>query len=52
MYQDHWVARFLLFEPICGRDGKMKMVRWKVCSKIEGKKKLLMPKLHSMIKHE
>jgi len=38
-------------EHVCGGDGKMKTVRCKVCSKIEGIDKLLVPKLDSFIKN-
>jgi hypothetical protein len=42
---------FCWFEPICGEDGKMCMVKCRICSKVKGKDKLLVPKLNSLIKH-
>jgi hypothetical protein len=51
VYQDHWAIRFFWFKLVCGRDGRMRMVRCRVCSKINNRKKLLTPKLDSFIKH-
>jgi hypothetical protein len=51
MYQDHWAIRFLWSNLVCGGDGRMRMVRCRVCSKINSRKKLSMPKLNSFIKH-
>jgi hypothetical protein len=51
IFQHRWAARFVWFELVCVADGKMKMVRCKICSQIEGRKKLLVPKLNSLIKH-
>jgi hypothetical protein len=36
---------------ICGKDGKMKMVRCKIYFVIEHKDILLMPKLDSLVQH-
>jgi hypothetical protein len=51
MFHVHWVAKFCWSKPICGIDGKMKMVRCKVCSIVERREKLLMPKLDYLVKH-
>jgi len=48
---EQWVARFCWFEPICREDGKMCMVKCRVCSKVKGNEKLLVSKLDSLIKH-
>ncbi len=50
VYQDKWATRFSWFEAGCQKDGKMNMVRCNICIDIEGKEKLLVPKLDS-IKH-
>jgi hypothetical protein len=43
---------FFNYVLVCGRDGKMKIITCMVCSKIEGKKKLLIPRLDFfLIKH-
>jgi hypothetical protein len=44
-------CRFVWSELICVVDDKMRMVRCKICSKIKEKKKLLVPKFYSLIKH-
>jgi len=36
---------------VFGKDGKMRMVRCKVCSTVEGREKLLVPKLDFLVKH-
>ncbi len=46
-----WVARFSWFELVCGEDGKMHMVKCRVCFKVQRRDKLLVPKLDSLIKH-
>jgi hypothetical protein len=51
IYQDKWATRFSWFEAICGKDGKMNMVRCKIYNDIKGKDKLLVSKLDSLIKH-
>jgi len=46
VYQNPWVTRFFFnFVLVCERDGKMRIITCMVCSKIEGKKKLLIPRL-------
>jgi hypothetical protein len=51
VFQDRWVVKFPWFEPICGPNMKMKMVKCKICSDIEGREKFIVPKLDSFIKH-
>lgn len=51
MFHVHWAAKFCWSKPICGMDGKMKMVGCKVCSIVERKEKLLVPKLDYLVKH-
>jgi hypothetical protein len=43
VFQDQWATRFPWFEPICGPNRKMKMVRSKIRFNIEGREKLLVP---------
>jgi hypothetical protein len=45
IFQHRWAARFVWFELVCVADGKMKMVRCKICFQIEGREKLMVPKL-------
>ncbi len=51
VFQNWWATRFPWFEPICGPNRKMKMIKCKICFNIEGKEKLIVPKLNSLIKH-
>jgi hypothetical protein len=48
---ERWATRFCWSKLICGKDGKMHMVKCRVCSKVEGRDKLLVPKLDFFIKH-
>ncbi len=48
---DQWATRFCWFKPICEEDGKMHMVKCRVCFKVEWRDKLLVPKLDYFIKH-
>jgi len=50
-WQDSWAARMPWAESVFGLDGKVRQVRCKVCSDIEGRNKLLVPKLDSLWKH-
>jgi hypothetical protein len=51
IYQEyHWAIRFSWFELVSGANGKMKMMKCTICTNIEGRDELLMPKLNS-IKH-
>jgi hypothetical protein len=40
----------LLGKTYCGKDMKMKMVKCNVCSIVEGREKLQVPKLVSLVK--
>jgi hypothetical protein len=51
VYQNKWATRFSWSKVICGKDGKMMMVKCKICTNIKGREKLLVPKLNSLIKH-
>jgi hypothetical protein len=51
VYQNKCVVRFIWYELVCEGNGKIKMVRCKVCSNIEGRDKLLVLKLDYLIKH-
>jgi hypothetical protein len=51
IYQDRWGIRFVWSELVCIADGKMRMVQCKIYSQIEGREKLLVLKLDSLIKH-
>jgi hypothetical protein len=44
-------CRFVWSKPFCVVDGMMRMVRCKICMKIKERKKLLVPKFYSLIKH-
>jgi len=46
-----WATRFCWSKLVCGKDGKMHKVKCWVCSKVEGRDKLLVPKLDYLIKH-
>lgn len=39
-------CRFVWSKHICVVDGMMRMVRWKICTKIKERKKLLVPKFY------
>jgi hypothetical protein len=51
VFQDIWVAKLPWAESILGADGKVHQVRCLVCTKIEGRDKLLAPKLDTLWKH-
>ncbi len=51
VYQDKWATRFSWSKVVCGKDGKMMMFKCKICTNIEGREKLLVPKLNSVTKH-
>lgn len=50
-FQDAWAARFPWAESVLGSDGRVAQVRCTVCSEVEGREKLLIPKLDSLWKH-
>ncbi len=51
VYQNKWATRFSWSKVVCGKDGKMTMVKCKICNNIEGRSKCLVPKLNSFIKY-
>ncbi len=51
VYQNKWATRFSWFKVVCEKDGKLMMVKCKICTNIEGREKLIVPKLNSLIKH-
>jgi hypothetical protein len=50
-WQDSWAARLPWVESSLGRDGRVTQVRCKVCSEVEGREKLLAPKIDLLWKH-
>jgi hypothetical protein len=50
-FQDTWATKFPWGELVVGLDGKVKMVQCKVCSTIEQREKILVPKLDGLKKH-
>jgi len=50
-WQDSWAARLPWAESVLGEDGRIRQVRCKICSDVEGRDKLLVPKLDSLWKH-
>ncbi len=51
MFQDMWACHFSWVEAIVGEDGLVAQVWCKICNNIEGKPKLLAPKLDTLHKH-
>jgi hypothetical protein len=51
MFHDVWSAKLPWAKSVVDVDGKVHQVRYNICSKIEGKEKLLAPKLDSLWKH-
>jgi hypothetical protein len=47
-FQQVWVAELPWAEAIMGCDGKFNMVRYKICSEIDGKEKLFTPKFDNL----
>ena len=50
-WQDTWAARLPWVESVFGEDGKIRQVHCKICFDVEGRDKLLVPKLDSLYKH-
>jgi hypothetical protein len=50
-WQDPWAACLPWAESVLGRNGRVTQVRCKVCSEVEGREKLLAPKIDSLWKH-
>jgi hypothetical protein len=51
VFQDIWAAKLQWAESVLGNDGRVHQVCCLVCTKIEGRDKLLTPKLDSLWKH-
>jgi hypothetical protein len=51
VFQDIWAAKLPWAKSVLGNDGRVHQVRCLVCTKIEGRDKLLTPKLDSLWKH-
>ncbi len=50
-FQDPWATKLFWVEYVVGVDGKITQVKCKMCTIIEGGKKLLVPKLDLLWKH-
>jgi hypothetical protein len=51
IFQDVWAAKLPWAKVILGANGKMNSVMCRVCSQIEGRKKLLVPKFDNLQKY-
>ncbi len=51
MFEKVWVANLPWAKNVMGCDGKLSMIYYKVCNKIDGKAKLLVPKFNNLLKH-
>jgi hypothetical protein len=51
VFKDEWATKFPWVELIINLKGKLQMVHCKVCTQMEGKEKLLYPKLNGLQKH-
>jgi hypothetical protein len=50
-FQDSWAAKLPWAEAVMGADGRITQVWCKICSDIEGREKLFVPKIDSLYKH-
>jgi hypothetical protein len=50
-WQDSWAAKLPWAESVLGRDGCVTQVRCRICSEVEGREKLLAPKIDGLWKH-
>ena len=50
-FQDSWAAKLPWAESVIGADGKVSQVRCRICIAVEGREKLLIPKIDSLWKH-
>ena len=50
-FQDSWAAKLPWAESVIGADGKVSQVRCRICTAVEGREKLLIPKIDSLWKH-
>jgi hypothetical protein len=51
VFQDTWATKLLKVEVVIGEDGRLSMIRCKVCSVMEHCEKLFVPKLDGLQKH-
>jgi hypothetical protein len=51
MFEEVWVANLPWAKNVMGCDGKLSMIYYKVCNKIDGREKLLVPKFNNLSKH-
>jgi hypothetical protein len=51
-FQLEWAVRLPWSESVLSSDGRLHMVKCRSCSFVEGKEKLLAPKLDTLLKHE
>lgn len=50
-FQDSWAAKLPWAEAVMGAEGRVSQVQSKVCSFVERREKLLVPKIDSLWKH-
>ncbi|KAG0611275.1 hypothetical protein M758_7G128500 [Ceratodon purpureus] len=50
-FQDSWAAKLPWAEAVVGCDGSITQVRCKICSNVEAREKLMVPKIDSLYKH-
>jgi hypothetical protein len=50
-FQDLWAAKLPWIEAVMHADGQITQVRCKICSDIEGREELFVPKIDSLYKH-
>ncbi len=50
-FQDTWATKFPWAEVVMGEDGRMHHVRCRICTHVEWREKLLVPKLDGLYKH-
>jgi hypothetical protein len=51
IFQNVWVAKLPWAKVVLGANGKMIMVRCKICTNVENQEKLFMPKFDGLYKH-
>jgi hypothetical protein len=50
-FQDSWAAKCPWAEPVIGVDGRITQVCCRICTDVEGREKLLVPKIDSLMKY-
>lgn len=51
VWQDSWAARLPWAESVVSENGDVRQVRCKICTEVDGRDKLLVPKIDSLWKH-